>query len=131
MFGGLRSPPGGGCSPAVDLTIVIGVCAQARLTEGGTVRRSEKEDTSLRLRRVRVFVGQADGEPREGAARQASTCRWLKLHRRLARDYETHPHRSEAMIHLVMTDLMARRLTGENTISWRDPTSLDHIRIPG
>jgi hypothetical protein len=26
------------------------------------------------------------------------------------------------MIHLAMTDLMARRLTGENTISWRDPT---------
>ncbi|MDH6523423.1 hypothetical protein M2163_000072 [Streptomyces sp. SAI-135] len=26
------------------------------------------------------------------------------LHRRLARDYETHPHRSEAMIHLAMTD---------------------------
>ena len=43
------------------------------------------------------------------------------LHRRLARDYETHPHRSEAMIHLAMTDLMARRLTGENTISWHDP----------
>ena len=35
------------------------------------------------------------------------------LHRRLARDYETLPHRSEAMIHLAMTDLMARRLTGE------------------
>ncbi|MET9652139.1 IS5 family transposase [Streptomyces sp. NPDC006460] len=46
---------------------------------------------------------------------------WLMLHRRLARDYETHPHRSEAMIHLAMTDLMARRLTGESTISWRDP----------
>lgn len=45
--------------------------------------------------------------------------------RRLARDYETHPHRSEAMIHLVMTDLMTRRLTGENTISWRDPTPLN------
>jgi hypothetical protein len=30
-----------------------------------------------------------------------------------------------------MTDLMARRLTGENTISWRDPTSLDQLRIPG
>lgn len=45
---------------------------------------------------------------------------WLMLHRRLARDYETHPHRSEPMIHLAMTDLMARRLTGENTISWRD-----------
>ena len=56
---------------------------------------------------------------------------WLMLHRRLARDYETHPHRSEAMIHLAMTDLMARRLTGENTISWRDPTSADQIRIAG
>ena len=44
------------------------------------------------------------------------------LHRRLARDYETLPARSEAMIHIAMTDLMARRLTGENTISWRDPT---------
>lgn len=43
------------------------------------------------------------------------------LHRRLARDYETLPTRSEAMIHLAMTDLMTRRLTGESTISWRDP----------
>ncbi|MET9462176.1 IS5 family transposase [Streptomyces canus] len=56
---------------------------------------------------------------------------WLMLHRRLARDYETLPARSEAMIHLAMTDLMTRRLTGENTISWRDPTSLDQLRIPG
>ncbi|WP_028814739.1 IS5/IS1182 family transposase, partial [Streptomyces flavidovirens] len=56
---------------------------------------------------------------------------WLMLHRRLARDYETHPHRSEAMIHLAMTDLMARRLTGENTISWRDPTPAHQSRIPG
>jgi transposase len=48
---------------------------------------------------------------------------WLMLHRRLTRDYETLPAaRSEAMIHVAMTDLMARRLTGENTISWRDPT---------
>jgi transposase len=42
---------------------------------------------------------------------------WLMLHRRLARDYEPLPARSEAMIHLAMTDLMTRRLTGENTIS--------------
>ncbi|MGW7721287.1 IS5 family transposase [Streptomyces chartreusis] len=56
---------------------------------------------------------------------------WLMLHRRLARDYETHPHRSEAMIHLAMTDLMARRLTGENTISWRDPTPAHQSRIQG
>ncbi|MFJ8158451.1 transposase, partial [Streptomyces sp. NPDC094468] len=56
---------------------------------------------------------------------------WLMLHRRLARDYETLPARSEAMIHLAMTDLMARRVTGENTISWRDTTSPEQIRIPG
>ncbi|MEU8976891.1 IS5/IS1182 family transposase, partial [Streptomyces monashensis] len=51
--------------------------------------------------------------------------------RRPVRDYETHAHRSQAMIHLAMTDLMARRLTRETTISWRDPTSPDEIRIPG
>jgi transposase len=56
---------------------------------------------------------------------------WLMPHRRLARDYETHPHRSEAVIHLAMTDLMARRLTGETSISWHDPTSSDQICIPG
>lgn len=37
--------------------------------------------------------------------------------------------RSEATIHLAMTDLMARRLTGEATISWRDPTSPDQSHI--
>lgn len=56
---------------------------------------------------------------------------WLMLHRRLARDYEALPARSEAMVHLAMTDLMARRLTGESTISWRDPTSREEIRITG
>lgn len=40
-------------------------------------------------------------------------------HRRLARDYERHPRRSEAMIHLAMIDLMARRLTDESTLNWR------------
>jgi hypothetical protein len=55
---------------------------------------------------------------------------WLMLHRRLARDYKTLPVRSEAMIHLARTDLMARRLTGENTISWRDPTPSDQLRTP-
>jgi transposase len=56
---------------------------------------------------------------------------WLMLHRRLARDYETLPARSEAMIRLAMTDLMARRLTGENTISWREPTPQTKQMIPG
>ncbi len=56
---------------------------------------------------------------------------WLMLNRHLARDYETLPARSEAMIHVAMTDLMARRLTGEATISWRDPTLPNQSRIPG
>ncbi len=43
------------------------------------------------------------------------TLGWPMLHRRLARDYEALPTRSEAMIHIPMIDLLARRLTGENT----------------
>jgi transposase len=43
----------------------------------------------------------------------------LMLHRRLARDYKTLPSRSEAMIHLAMTDLMTRRFTGKSTPTWR------------
>jgi hypothetical protein len=35
------------------------------------------------------------------------------------------------MIHLAMTDLMAHRLTGENTISWRDPAKPHQPQIPG
>lgn len=45
---------------------------------------------------------------------------WLMHHRRLARDYEALPHRSEAMVHLAMIDLMSRRLTRESTSNWRD-----------
>ncbi|GGZ30123.1 hypothetical protein GCM10010300_86150 [Streptomyces olivaceoviridis] len=56
---------------------------------------------------------------------------WLMLHRRLARDYESLPAHSEAVIHLAMTDLMARRLTDENTISWRDPAKPHQPQIPG
>lgn len=58
---------------------------------------------------------------------------WLMFHRRLARDYEALPARSEAMIHLAMTDLMGRRLTGGTTVSWRDPTPQDRwatVRSP-
>lgn len=38
---------------------------------------------------------------------------WLMHHCRLASDYETHPHRAEAMIRIAMIDLMRRRLTRE------------------
>ncbi|MEV6332350.1 IS5/IS1182 family transposase, partial [Streptomyces sp. NPDC051909] len=48
-----------------------------------------------------------------------------------ARDYETRPTRSEAMIHIAMTDLAARRLTSENTISWRDPKKAAKQPISG
>ncbi|PKV82863.1 DDE family transposase [Streptomyces sp. TLI_146] len=44
---------------------------------------------------------------------------WLMHHRPLARDYETRPHRSEAMTHLAMTDPVARRLTGQATPNCR------------
>lgn len=47
------------------------------------------------------------------------TLGWPMNHRRLARDYEAHPHRSEAMIHLAMINLMTRRLTAESTPTWR------------
>ncbi|GHH18679.1 hypothetical protein Srubr_27790 [Streptomyces rubradiris] len=53
------------------------------------------------------------------------------LHRRLARDYETLPAPSGAVIHLAMTDLMAHRLTNENTISWRTPAKPHRPRILG
>jgi transposase len=45
---------------------------------------------------------------------------WWMLHRRLARDYETLPERSRAMIYWAMIDNMSRRLTGESTQTWRD-----------
>lgn len=48
------------------------------------------------------------------------TLGWLMHHRRLARDHETHPHRSAAMIQLAAINLMARRLTHETTPNWRD-----------
>ncbi|MFC9978163.1 IS5 family transposase [Spirillospora sp. NPDC127200] len=47
------------------------------------------------------------------------TLGWLMQHRRLARDYETLPASSEAMIHIASINLMTRRLTGENTPTWR------------
>jgi hypothetical protein len=35
------------------------------------------------------------------------------------------------MIHVAMTDLMARRLTGEDTTSWRDTTPQTKQQIAG
>ncbi|MCP2353184.1 transposase [Nonomuraea thailandensis] len=44
---------------------------------------------------------------------------WLMLHRRLARDYETLPASSEAMIHIAMIDNASKRITDESTSTWR------------
>jgi len=38
------------------------------------------------------------------------TFAWLGRYRRLSKDYEYHPHNSEAMIHLAMINLMVHRL---------------------
>ncbi|MCM1949301.1 hypothetical protein NC315_28590 [Streptomyces sp. G2] len=43
----------------------------------------------------------------------------LMHHRRLARDYETHPHRSAAVVQLAAINLVTRRLTHETTTNWR------------
>ncbi|MET9341784.1 IS5 family transposase [Nonomuraea sp. NPDC003804] len=47
------------------------------------------------------------------------TLGWLMLHRRLARDYETLPASSGAMIHIAMIDNVSKRVTGETTPTWR------------
>jgi transposase len=53
------------------------------------------------------------------------TLGWLMLHRRLARDYETLPQRSETVIHWAMIGNMLRTLTAETTLSWREPRTLN------
>jgi transposase len=54
------------------------------------------------------------------------TIGWLMHHRRLARDYETHPHNSASMITLAMIDNLTKRITGETTITWRDPPKVNN-----
>jgi transposase len=44
---------------------------------------------------------------------------WIMTHRRLARDYETLPASSEAMIHVASIDNLAKRITDETTPTWR------------
>ncbi|WSS24813.1 transposase [Streptomyces sp. NBC_01185] len=59
---------------------------------------------------------------------------WLVHRRRLARDYETHPHRSEAMINMAMIDLMTadsrvnQPATGATAERRQSRTSVNHRR---
>jgi hypothetical protein len=54
-----------------------------------------------------------------GAGRSSGPFGSLKLHRRLVRDCETNPRRSQAMIHWAMIGNMTQRPTGDSTVSWR------------
>lgn len=49
----------------------------------------------------------------------------LILHRRLVRDYEHRPASSASRVYWAMTHVMARRLTGANTPTWRDPQAVE------
>ena len=49
--------------------------------------------------------------PRRAPHRAADPTSWITAHRRLARDYEQHPVRSETMIRWAMIGIMVRRLT--------------------
>nr|WP_246103375.1 transposase [Streptomyces piniterrae] len=53
---------------------------------------------------------------------------WLAHHRRLARDYATHPRRSEAVIHIAMIDLISRRLTHGSTPTGATPDRRPPVR---
>ncbi|MFE9240463.1 IS5 family transposase [Streptomyces sp. NPDC007007] len=44
---------------------------------------------------------------------------WIMMHRRLARDYETLPSSSKAMIHIASIGNLAKRITDEVTPTWR------------
>ncbi|WP_329537061.1 transposase (plasmid) [Streptomyces sp. NBC_01450] len=44
---------------------------------------------------------------------------WIMLHRHLARDYETLPASSEAMIHVASIDNLTKRIADETTSTWR------------
>ncbi|UKZ03780.1 transposase (plasmid) [Streptomyces viridifaciens] len=44
---------------------------------------------------------------------------WIMQRRRLARDYETLPTSSEAMIHIASIDNLTKRITDETTPTWR------------
>ena len=72
------------------------------------------------VRVVRKEPGQKGFAPLPRRWAIERTIGWLMFHRRLARDYETLPERSAAMIFWAMTDNMSRRLTGETTPTWRD-----------
>ncbi|AVV40480.1 IS5/IS1182 family transposase [Streptomyces sp. P3] len=59
--------------------------------------------------------------PRPKRWRVEQTYGILILHRRLVRDYEHCPSSSASRVYWAMTHVMARRLTGANAPTWREP----------
>ena len=68
-------------------------------------------------------VSRADGEkgfrPLPFRWRSEQVNGTLILHRRLVRDYEIKPASAESMVYWASTSLMAARLTGQSTPTWR------------
>lgn len=77
-------------------------------------------DAGITFRIVPKEPGQKGFAPLPRRWAVERTFGWFVLHRRLVRDYETLPERSVTMIYWAMIDNMGRRLTGENTPTWRD-----------
>ncbi|MEU1631236.1 transposase, partial [Streptomyces sp. NPDC020096] len=103
---------------------------------GGTVRKALvdqgfKNQVALHGTRLGIDVETVERNPQDkGFVPQPK--RWrveqtygiLILHRRLVRDYEHRPASSASRVYWAMTHVMARRLTGMNTPTWRDPQAV-------
>lgn len=59
------------------------------------------------------------------------TFSWLTAHRRLARDYEASPARSETMIRWAMIGIMVRRLTRKGPATRQGPRPLARVSAVG
>jgi len=68
-----------------------------------------------RSRPVRRETTRKRTSPRLAPRRVVDPTGWLERCRRLARDFERLTAHAEAMIHIAMTGLMLRRLTGQET----------------
>lgn len=101
--------------------------------DGGYRRRFVKHAATLdiNLETIQREPWTREFSPIPKSLGRGRTHGWLMLHRRLARRPRSTPAPLRSDDPPGHPDLMARRLTGETTVSWRDPTSADEIRITG
>ncbi len=121
---------------AHDNAAGIGLLEQVTQNGGGTVRKALvdqgfKNQVAAHGTRLGIDVETVERNPQEsGFVPQPK--RWvveqtfgiLILHRRLVRDYEHRPSSSASRVYWAMTHVMARRLTGANTPTGRDPQAV-------